>query len=110
MGAALALAGLVGAITVILSKTPLVDLQKSSPFECGFTGGVRARLPLSLRFFLIAVIFLIFDVELVLLFPFLVSLSLKTLRATFIVLTGFLIALGLGLFYEWSQGILDWAK
>ena len=110
MASALILALLVGAITVGLRKSPLIDNQKRSPFECGFSGGIRARLPLSLRFFLVAVIFLIFDVELVLLFPFMVRFSLKSLSVAFLSLVGFLLALGLGLYYEWSQGMLDWAN
>jgi len=66
-------------------------------------------MPVSLRFFLIAVIFLIFDIELVLLFPFLVSLVLKAFSFSYLVLLIFFLILILGLFFEWSQGILEWA-
>ena len=95
--------------TQALAKIPLLDRQKRSPFECGFSSKRGARLPVSLRFFLIAVIFLIFDVELVLLFPLLASLLLKPFMASYLLALTFLAVLLLGLLYEWSQGILEWA-
>lgn len=103
-------AALMTLIAYLVRKSSFLDRQKRRPFECGFSSKRGARLPVSLRFFLIAVIFLIFDVELVLLFPFLVALRVKSFIYTFSVLLIFFIILVAGLFYEWSQGILDWAS
>nr|AET13768.1 NADH dehydrogenase subunit 3 [Alcithoe aillaudorum] len=93
-----------------LAKRALSDREKSSPFECGFDPIKSARLPFSLRFFLLAIIFLIFDVEIVLLFPILSSmisgLSVSLMLSSFI----FLFILIVGLFHEWNEGSLDWAQ
>nr|AET13772.1 NADH dehydrogenase subunit 3 [Athleta studeri] len=94
----------------MLAKRALSDREKSSPFECGFDPIKSARLPFSLRFFLLAIIFLIFDVEIVLLFPILSSmlsgLSMSLMLSSFI----FLVILIVGLFHEWNEGSLDWAQ
>nr|AET13771.1 NADH dehydrogenase subunit 3 [Adelomelon beckii] len=94
----------------ILAKRALVDREKSSPFECGFDPIKSARLPFSLRFFLLTIIFLIFDVEIVLLFPILSSmmksLSVSLMFSTFM----FLVVLIIGLFHEWNEGSLDWMQ
>nr|YP_011014772.1 NADH dehydrogenase subunit 3 [Fulgoraria chinoi]WQB41290.1 NADH dehydrogenase subunit 3 [Fulgoraria chinoi] len=107
---ALILSCVVMAAGWMLAKRALSDREKSSPFECGFDPIKSARLPFSLRFFLLAIIFLIFDVEIVLLFPILSSmisnLSMALMLSSFI----FLIILIIGLFHEWNEGSLDWAQ
>ena len=93
---------------VSLSKKEYIRREKISPFECGFTPKYNARLPFSIRFFLISLIFLVFDVELVLIFPFVISLIIRKIFVIFMLLFIFLTILILGLAHEMNQGILDW--
>nr|ALO77606.1 NADH deshydrogenase subunit 3 [Hemipeplus sp. HEM01] len=92
----------------LISKKTFQDREKSSPFECGFDPKTSARLPFSLHFFLIAVIFLIFDVEITLLFPMIASLKYSSLNSFFSILMFFITILIIGLFHEWNQGALNW--
>nr|WNH42378.1 NADH dehydrogenase subunit 3 [Neoperla vicina] len=94
----------------LLSKKSIIDREKSSPFECGFDPKSSSRLPFSLRFFLIAVIFLIFDVEIALLLPLILILPYSDLSIWFLIGSLFLVILLIGLYYEWTQGALQWAE
>nr|QXT45818.1 NADH dehydrogenase subunit 3 [Stenacron interpunctatum] len=94
----------------LLSKNSIVDREKSSPFECGFDPKSSSRLPFSLRFFLIAVIFLIFDVEIALLLPLIILLPTSQPTVWLYVGVFFLVILIVGLYHEWNQGALDWAS
>nr|WDE73794.1 NADH dehydrogenase subunit 3 [Stenopelmatus sp.] len=104
------LSALVMMIASILSKKLINDREKSSPFECGFDPKSSARLPFSLRFFLIAVIFLIFDVEIALLLPIIIIIHWSNIFTWSIVSMFFLFILLMGLFHEWNQGALEWAN
>nr|WIU42573.1 NADH dehydrogenase subunit 3 [Anomaloglossus sp. Paru] len=88
----------------------LPDSEKLSPYECGFDPLGSARLPYSMRFFLIAILFLLFDLEIALLLPTpwatQFSLPLSSIVWAFIIL----LLLTLGFMYEWSQGGLEWAE
>lgn len=84
------------------------NTDKSRPYECGFDPKSGARIPFSNRFFLLSVLFLVFDIEIILIFPApLVNMwSSQNLLQRAI----FLLILLLGLFHEWNEGSLDWAK
>nr|YP_010501020.1 NADH dehydrogenase subunit 3 [Cottus princeps]UXB58439.1 NADH dehydrogenase subunit 3 [Cottus princeps] len=86
------------------------DHEKLSPYECGFDPVGSARLPFSLRFFLIAILFLLFDLEIALLLPLPWGDQLTTPLITFMWATAVLTLLTLGLIYEWLQGGLEWAE
>nr|APX40739.1 NADH dehydrogenase subunit 3 [Smaragdina reyi] len=92
----------------LISKKTFMDREKSSPFECGFDPKTSARLPFSIQFFLIAVIFVIFDVEIALLIPIIKSMmSSNTISFSFMS-SAFIIILIMGLIHEWKQGALNW--
>nr|ALO77594.1 NADH deshydrogenase subunit 3 [Scraptia sp. SCR01] len=92
----------------LISKKSFMDREKNSPFECGFDPKSSARLPFSLQFFLIAMIFLIFDVEITLLLPFILTLKFLNILSYSLILIFFIIILLIGLFHEWNQGALNW--
>nr|YP_009142708.1 NADH dehydrogenase subunit 3 [Gekko chinensis]AKI30053.1 NADH dehydrogenase subunit 3 [Gekko chinensis] len=85
------------------------DTEKLSPYECGFDPLGTARLPFSLRFFLVAILFLLFDLEIALLLPLPWAIN-TTPTSTMIWATTIIVLLTLGLIYEWLQGGLEWAE
>nr|YP_009295513.1 NADH dehydrogenase subunit 3 [Monacoa grimaldii]BAV56994.1 NADH dehydrogenase subunit 3 [Monacoa grimaldii] len=99
-------------LTTVSFWLPLLtpDAEKLSPYECGFDPLGSARLPFSLRFFLIAILFLLFDLEIALLLPLPWSNQLLTPYTTLSWATSVLALLILGLAYEWVQGGLEWAE
>nr|AFQ62142.1 NADH dehydrogenase subunit 3 [Promecognathus crassus] len=97
-------------IANILSKKTFMDREKNSPFECGFDPKNSARLPFSLQFFLIAVIFLIFDVEIALLMPMISIMKISNLLSWMSISFLFLMILLIGLYHEWNQGALNWSN
>nr|AVC55937.1 NADH dehydrogenase subunit 3 [Ips grandicollis] len=94
----------------IISKKSFYDREKNSPFECGFDPKNLARLPFSLHFFLIAIIFIIFDVELTLFLPLVLIFQSSNIFLFNLCLSFFIIILLIGLFHEQNQGSLDWTK
>nr|AHN49827.1 NADH dehydrogenase subunit 3 [Acipenser sinensis]QOC72525.1 NADH dehydrogenase subunit 3 [Acipenser sinensis]QOC72538.1 NADH dehydrogenase subunit 3 [Acipenser sinensis]QOC72551.1 NADH dehydrogenase subunit 3 [Acipenser sinensis]QOC72564.1 NADH dehydrogenase subunit 3 [Acipenser sinensis] len=86
------------------------DSEKLSPYECGFDPLGSARLPFSLRFFLVAILFLLFDLEIALLLPLPWGDQLASPTIALLWATTILILLTLGLIYEWTQGGLEWAE
>nr|QXG19093.1 NADH dehydrogenase subunit 3 [Drosophila athabasca] len=94
----------------ILSKKALIDREKSSPFECGFDPKSSSRLPFSLRFFLITIIFLIFDVEIALILPMIIILKFSNILIWTTTSIIFILILLIGLYHEWNQGMLNWSN
>nr|YP_009227661.1 NADH dehydrogenase subunit 3 [Phlaeoba tenebrosa]AHI52115.1 NADH dehydrogenase subunit 3 [Phlaeoba tenebrosa] len=97
-------------IATTLSKKLINDREKSSPFECGFDPKSSARMPFSLRFFLIAVIFLIFDVEIALILPIVIIMKTSNIMMWTSATMFFILVLLGGLYHEWNQGALQWAE
>lgn len=81
--------------------------EKLSPFECGFEPLSSARLFFSLRFYIIAIIFLIFDIELTLIFPVPIAIKFFQLNNPLILIRFFIIILLIGLAHEWLNGSLE---
>nr|AFO85264.1 NADH dehydrogenase subunit 3 [Robsonius rabori]AGG68937.1 NADH dehydrogenase subunit 3 [Robsonius rabori]AGG68939.1 NADH dehydrogenase subunit 3 [Robsonius rabori]AGG68940.1 NADH dehydrogenase subunit 3 [Robsonius rabori]AGG68942.1 NADH dehydrogenase subunit 3 [Robsonius rabori] len=86
------------------------DPEKLSPYECGFDPLGSARLPFSIRFFLVAILFLLFDLEIALLLPLPWATQLQTPTMTLTWASVLILFLTLGLVYEWTQGGLEWAE
>nr|UYG18669.1 NADH dehydrogenase subunit 3 [Cylix sp. z GS-2022] len=105
----IALSGILALVSFWLPQmNPGTD--KLSPYECGFDPLGSARLPFSLRFFLVAILFILFDLEIALLLPLPWSTQLIQPTTTFMWASLVLILLTLGLIYEWAQGGLEWAE
>ena len=81
--------------------------QKLSPYECGFEAFEDARMKFDVRYYLVAILFILFDLEIAFLFPW--AVSLKTIGfAGFVAMMLFLLILVVGFVYEWMKGALDW--
>nr|AGZ18910.1 NADH dehydrogenase subunit 3 [Caudacaecilia cf. asplenia ZRC 1.12502] len=105
-------AGLITILMLIAFWLPVInqDMEKLSPYECGFDPLGSARLPFSMRFFLIAILFLLFDLEIALLLPTPWAAQLTTPSTSVFLAMIILLLLTLGLIYEWLQGGLEWAE
>nr|YP_003289137.1 NADH dehydrogenase subunit 3 [Rastrelliger brachysoma]YP_007026066.1 NADH dehydrogenase subunit 3 [Rastrelliger kanagurta]ACA84175.1 NADH dehydrogenase subunit 3 [Rastrelliger brachysoma]AFT65542.1 NADH dehydrogenase subunit 3 [Rastrelliger kanagurta]USL48010.1 NADH dehydrogenase subunit 3 [Rastrelliger brachysoma]USL48021.1 NADH dehydrogenase subunit 3 [Rastrelliger kanagurta]BAW88984.1 NADH dehydrogenase subunit 3 [Rastrelliger kanagurta] len=105
-------AAISGVLAIVSFWLPLMtpDYEKLSPYECGFDPLGSARLPFSLRFFLVAILFLLFDLEIALLLPLPWGDQLPSPLLTFLWASAVLALLTLGLIYEWLQGGLEWAE
>nr|YP_010952612.1 NADH dehydrogenase subunit 3 [Sphingulus mus]WMQ52958.1 NADH dehydrogenase subunit 3 [Sphingulus mus] len=97
-------------MSMILSKKSFMDREKCSPFECGFDPKSMARIPFSLHFFLIAMIFLIFDVEIALIFPIILTFKMVNFLTWMKISFFFIIILLVGLYHEWNQNMLNWTN
>ena len=83
------------------------DPEKLSSYECGFEPFNNSRMEFDVRFYLVAILFIIFDLEIAFLFPWAISLG-KIGFLGFISMMIFLFILTVGFVYEWKKGALDW--
>ena len=83
------------------------DAAKNSPYECGFEAFEDARMKFDVRFYLIAILFILFDLEIAFLLPWAVALQ-DVGVACFVAVLIFLSVLVVGFAYEWKKGALDW--
>ena len=84
-----------------------LDLEKVSAYECGFQPFEDARSKFDVRFYLVAILFIIFDLEIMFLFPWSISIFYIDFWG-FWVMIFFLFILTVGFIYEWKKGALDW--
>ena len=83
------------------------DAEKLSPYECGFEAFEDARMKFDVRYYLVAILFILFDLEIAFLFPWAVALR-EIGPAGFWAMMIFLLILVVGFAYEWKKGALDW--
>ena len=83
------------------------DPEKLSPYECGFEAFEDARMKFDVRYYLVAILFIIFDLEIAFLFPWAVALE-QIGMSGFLAMVLFLTVLVVGFVYEWKKGALEW--
>ncbi|MCC6304017.1 MAG: NADH-quinone oxidoreductase subunit A [Rhodobacteraceae bacterium] len=96
---------LILAAAVIAVRNP--DPEKVSTYECGFNAFDDARMRFDVRFYLVSILFIIFDLEVAFLFPWAVAFGDLSLTA-FWSMMAFLVVLAVGFAYEWKKGALEW--
>lgn len=84
-----------------------IDSEKISAYECGYNPFEDSRIRFDIKFYLISILFVIFDLEIIYLFPWAVTLK-HTSYAGFAIMLIFLVLLTIGFVYEWKKGALDW--
>ena len=106
--------GIAGAIAGLLIAVPLIvapsepDPEKLSAYECGFNAFDDARMKFDVRFYLVAILFIIFDLEVAFLFPWAITLPHTGDLFAFWSMMVFLGVLTVGFIYEWKKGALEW--
>ncbi len=100
-------------LSVVIIAIPFIinkmnpDSQKNSTYECGFEGSPKIRHKFEVQFYLVAILFIIFDLEIAFLFPWAVSLKNIGLFGFYSMII-FLFLLTIGFIYEWRKGALNW--
>ena len=106
LGVAAALGSLLMALGYLFGpRRP--DAEKLSAYECGFEAFSDSRMKFDVRYYLVAILFIVFDLEIAFLFPWAVSLG-TTGTAGLVAMGIFLLVLVVGFVYEWKRGALEW--
>lgn len=106
IGIAVGLSAVIVMASLVLARQN-PDTEKLSAYECGFPAFEDARIKFDVRFYLVAILFIIFDLEVAFLFPWAVALGdVGTLG--FFSMVVFLAVLTIGFVYEWKKGALEW--
>nr|UBQ33991.1 NADH dehydrogenase subunit 3 [Plerochila australis] len=92
----------------LINKKINMEQNKMTPFECGFDPKSSSRLPFSTQFFLIGILFLIFDVEMVMIMPMMITLKKSNMILWVTSSITLIMILILGLYYEWKNGVIEW--
>ncbi|WP_045389793.1 NADH-quinone oxidoreductase subunit A [Falsirhodobacter sp. alg1] len=100
--------GLVLVLAAVILAVRNPDPEKVSAYECGFNAFDDARMKFDVRFYLVSILFIIFDLEVAFLFPWAVALGGISMVAFWSMLA-FLAVLTIGFIYEWKKGALEWA-
>nr|YP_009652903.1 NADH dehydrogenase subunit 3 [Andrena chekiangensis]QCG69816.1 NADH dehydrogenase subunit 3 [Andrena chekiangensis] len=95
-------------INLFLTKLISKNRKKMSPFECGFNPLSSPRMPFSIQFFLITLMFLIFDIEIMLIVPILPLLKFKMMLSTKLMFSLVIMTLIISLWIEWMSSYLEW--
>ena len=99
--------GLVLLVVGLLAGTSRPEAEKLAPYECGFEAFEDARMRFDVRYYLLAILFIIFDLEVAFLFPWAITLSVTGVFAFWSMMV-FLGVLTVGFIYEWKKGALEW--
>ncbi len=98
-------AAMIGVSSMLGPHKP--DKEKLSPYECGFEAFEDSRMKFDVRYYLVAILFIIFDLEIAFLFPWAITLDEIGLFG-FVAMMIFLGVLVIGFIYEWKKGALEW--
>ncbi|WP_375690522.1 NADH-quinone oxidoreductase subunit A [Pseudooceanicola sp. LIPI14-2-Ac024] len=99
--------GLVLILAAVIVAVRNPDPEKVSAYECGFNAFDDARMKFDVRFYLVSILFIIFDLEIAMLFPWAVAFSGVSMAAFWSMMV-FLAVLTIGFCYEWKKGALEW--
>ena len=97
-------------LSLLISEKASLNREEMTSYECGFEHHNLARVPFSLRYFFLTLIFLLFDLEVVFMLFLPSSLLSVSFHSSFLILSLFILILFISLIYEWTDGSLEWVN